>query len=506
LAARGAPVNAPISVVRRTTSLVSSDFFLPCSSDDVRWIAKNQYLTNFVSKITYKTDPTCVVSPTIKFSTGSLISAPALASSKVIPSSTYKPSTQYLKKTFPASPALPATLLTTTPTSLVSTNYALAALFGVLNVTGQTLSIIPTSPVISRDGGRGGYINGDQIFVFCDTSTYVPSGGQVPLSFRSNSVSVDQGRLATGGVAAVLTDPIGQWQNSTGTQRGFIPLTQGEDAYNIGMQAKGYRYAIWSGSSLIPYNCSTAVLYAQLVFVTPLLTFTHVGNTLLYVKTDKLNGPIATRKVDLMFKQTEISWGSFGAIRSWGTDGIGGNTGKVYLIGAIGVSSLVVARVNAATIETKSTYEYWNGASWTLTMPTATKAFSIMTGSFSSGDIFYSPYHRTYIFVYMNNLADSTFHYRYLLAPAAIIPSTGTDTVEAIVKYSWSAEQTLLKTPSALSGQYTYAGGIQAGYFGADDITNGGLKMLLSWSSPTGQLGNSALTQYQIPTAQITWK
>jgi hypothetical protein len=451
----------------------------------------------------------CVAPPAIKYSKGSEIATPAVGSTKQNPNSVNEPSKQFLDKPATTPAALPSELLTLTANTLLITDSPISNVNGVLNVTGQALSDLSTTPVMSRDGGRGGYLNGEQIFLFCDTGTYAPGTGNAAQSFRSNSVTVDKGRKATTGEAAVFEDPVGQWETALGSQRGFVPMTDAEAAYTAAMGGKA-RYAIWAGSSIVPYNCSTAVVYASIYYITAgSEDFEYVGNTLLYIAHDKVSGPIATREVKQMFTTNEIAWGSFGGIRSYGANGAGGNDGKIYFLGNNVYKSILVSRVDADSVNEKTAYEYWNGSEWTSSMPDPTNApGSIMQGSFSSGDIFYSPYHRTYIFIYMNNFIDNTFYYRYLKAPSAVSPpsdATDEDSVEAIVKYEWSEEQTLLKVPAGPTGKYTYAGGMQAGYYGEDDITNGGTKMLLSWTMPTGQGGASEETEYQIPTAEIDW-
>lgn len=126
-------------------------------------------------------------------------------------------------------------------------------------------------------------------------------------------------------------------------------------------------------------------------------------------------------------------------------------------------------------------------------------------------DVFYSPRHLTFIAVYMTIYADSTFYYRYLEADQGILPpfaprgDSTKDYVENIFKYKWSAEQVLYKASPGISGKYIYAGGVHAGYYGSNDITNGGSRMLLSWTAPTGQDPASLISEYQIITAEINW-
>ena len=141
----------------------------------------------------------------------------------------------------------------------------------------------------------------------------------------------------------------------------------------------------------------------------------------------------------------------------------------------------------------------------------SSKAFFI-TGSFMDINIFYSPRHLTFIVVYMTAYADSTFYYRYLKADKAILPpfapggDSSSDYVENIVKYDWSEEQVLYKTEKGLKGHYTYAGAVHEGYYSSNDVTNGGSKILLSWTAPTGEDPSSINSEYLIVTAEIEWE
>lgn len=131
-------------------------------------------------------------------------------------------------------------------------------------------------------------------------------------------------------------------------------------------------------------------------------------------------------------------------------------------------------------------------------------------GQFMDGDMFYSPRHLTFIFVYLTPYADNTFYYRYLQADHAIRPSFAggqdDDYVENIVKYSWSEEQVLYKAAPGLAGHYIYAGGVHQGYYDEDDITNGDSRMLISWTAPTGENPASLDSEYQMVTAEIRWQ
>ena len=127
-------------------------------------------------------------------------------------------------------------------------------------------------------------------------------------------------------------------------------------------------------------------------------------------------------------------------------------------------------------------------------------------------DIFYSPRHLTFIAVYLTAYADSAFYFRYLKADSAVIPSyapggdESADAVEKMLQHEWSDEQLLYQAPKGLEGHYIYAGGVHQGYYGTDDITNGGSRMLLSWTSPTGLDPSTLKSEYEIVTAEVIWE
>ena len=144
-------------------------------------------------------------------------------------------------------------------------------------------------------------------------------------------------------------------------------------------------------------------------------------------------------------------------------------------------------------------------------LSSTSKAYMI-DGPIMDIDVFYSPRHLTFIAVYLTIYADSTFYYRYLEADQAILPpyapggDKSSDHVENILKYKWSDQQVLYKAATGLSGKYIYSGGIHANYFGSNDIINGGSKMLLSWTAPTGLDPSTQTSEYQIITAEVDWQ
>ena len=107
-------------------------------------------------------------------------------------------------------------------------------------------------------------------------------------------------------------------------------------------------------------------------------------------------------------------------------------------------------------------WQYYSNSAWTTTPPAPGSAASIIIqDNISAGDIFWSAYYSTYLFVYMDNWADNTFWLRY--------STTGN------VEGPWSEGQVLLKiTPS--SSVFNYAG------HAYPDLDGSGKTLLLSWT------------------------
>lgn len=357
-------------------------------------------------------------------------------------------------------------------------------------------------PRISRDGGRGGNVNGTNIFIFCDTSTY----GEVnnPIfgylnGFVSSSIAVDENMNGLNGKVLSLVNSLGQWQDDVGRMRGWVPMTTGEEAFNIAISGRGYRYAVWPNASPIPLNRTHSIMHAPLVFLQVNMedqsshSYTSLGNTLLLISVDPVFGPHADRVQNQFFGQNEVGWGSLGGIRAWSSSGQDSSDGSIYVFGQA-EGSVLVGKVVAQDYANKSSYEYWNGNSWTKDMPppdSASDAFMIDQPVMNM-DLIYSPAHQTFIMIYLTPQADNTFYYRYLInndnTTANIIPpyeaGGDDDYVEQILSKTWSDQNVLFTVPPPERG-YIYAGGLHAGYFGDDDITNGGMKMLCTWTEHT---------------------
>lgn len=385
------------------------------------------------------------------------------------------------------------------------TGYPLAADTGSWTsseVTTNVLSNMKVVPRISRDGGRGGKINGTNFFVFCDTSTYGqekdPILGYLN-GFVSSSIAVDETLNGLNGKPLHLVNSIGQWQDDVGRMRGWVPMTTGEEAFNIAISGQGYRYAVWPNSSPTSLNSTHAVMYAPLVYLEVDMQdqssprYTSLGNTLLLISVDPTYGPHADRLYNQFFTRPEVDWGSLGGIRAWSSAGPGSPGGDIYLFGEA-EQGILLGKVAAQDFEDRHKYLYWNGNSWSGDMsPPGSSADAFMINqTVASMDIVYSPAHRTFVMIYLTQEVDNTFYYRYLVGKDKsmlnIIPpyEDGGDTnyVENLITNAWSDQKILFTVPTPERG-YAYAGGLHSGYFGNDDIANGGYKMLLTWTEHT---------------------
>ena len=215
----------------------------------------------------------------------------------------------------------------------------------------------------------------------------------------------------------------------------------------------------------------------------PLKEYQARGMTLITI-TAPSSGPIAARQGDLIIPGTEVAYGGFSSILGYKstdtvTDKDSGNR-DVYLLGMT-ASGLQLARVGMNDLSNFSKYTFWNpqGQNFSNSPPKpsledATQVY--LPGTFSSGSIFYSPYFETFIMVYFNKMVDSTFYVRYLQLNGPLGQDTTwivggkngkgieAEDAEALVRYTWSAEQKLYASPPGPGG-FNYAGMAHPEYF-----------------------------------------
>ncbi|KAL9603471.1 MAG: hypothetical protein Q9219_001158 [cf. Caloplaca sp. 3 TL-2023] len=430
----------------------------------------------------------------------------------------------------------------------------------VKNVKQLGPQITPDVTRVSRDGGYSVLLDGHIVWLYDDTECLGWDGNQ--LSFVSNTAAYAQDAnknvsvLKDFGVEAAGKDKkSGKTQhailaNTTVGTGGWIPFALDELAFNE--KRKGAeRVAIWPGTSPTPYSTSEAFLFAPLVYVDskpqdPSKEYQARGMTLISIATSS-KGPIATRRGDLIIPGTEVPYGGFSSLLGYTTTAKPKDASKrdAYLLGITG-GGLQLARVRADKLTAFSSYRFWDP--WRLEFTNKSPNLNekdykkiYLPGSFTYGNVFYSPYFHTFIMVYFNGFVDSTFRIRFLnlndpVGTDPIWPRKGKqgkgitpDDAEALVKYAWSPEQELYKSRPGKGG-FNYAGMAHPEYFnrqyfapflhpddasasqrqnkwfGADaiaeeDAGGDGRHLLLSWTSQLrGGFGSGI---YQVELAKV---
>ena len=436
-----------------------------------------------------------------------------VATVKELGTSVNKPTNKYVSH-LPALPMkLAAAMLKPGINTDLITGYSLASDTGIYSsnmaLLKPNLATMKTTPKLARDGGKGGMIDGTHLVYFCDTA--VTSDDQL-VSLVSSSVATDNSMNGLYGNALELVDNLGEWQDDVGRMRGFAPMTQGEEAFNIAMSGSGYRYAIWPESSPIPINGTHSLIYASILYdqvnmTTQQYDLSPLGNTILVVANDPIYGPTAGRPITQLFQQGEITYGSLGGFRAWGKQGLGNQDGEIYLFGQV-PNGVFLAKTIPSAYTLRASYSYWDGHTWGTTVPDRSNLDAlILNESVKDFDLIYAPGYQTLIMMYLTNMPDNTFYYRFckprnIVAPYE--PSGNSDWAEAIHSCDWTDRGILYVAPTP-QREFIYAGGVHAGYYGNDDITFGGDKMLISWTEKTGADASSPDANYAHKTAYVNW-
>ncbi|KAG8531518.1 uncharacterized protein KY384_003147 [Bacidia gigantensis] len=363
------------------------------------------------------------------------------------------------------------------------------------NVTLLGPQLTPDVNNVSRDGGYSSLINGNIVWLYDDTECMDSQGSQ--LSFVSNTAAFSASPrdnltvVKDFGVVNVGKEKDGSPKNAiladtTVGSGGWVPFQPDELAFNQQMKGKE-RVAIWPGTSPTPISVDQAFLFAPLVYVDykpqdPSKEYQGRGMTLISI-TASNDGPVATRQGDLIIPGTQIGFGGFTTLvgrKSAETASNDDGERDLYLLGVTN-AGLQLARVGINNLATFSSYVFWDPSSqkFTSTRPKPgmidnTKIY--MPGTFTSGSVFYSPYFETFIMIYYNKHADSTFYIRFLDLTRPILKDKtwrpgGRDgqgieaeDVEALVRYTWSPEQILYKSTPGKGG-FNYAGTPHPEYF-----------------------------------------
>lgn len=194
------------------------------------------------------------------------------------------------------------------------------------------------------------------------------------------------------------------------------------------------------------------------------------------------SGPTVDRQGDLIISGLQVAYGGFSSVLGYTSTAKPQdlNDRDVYLFGMT-EAGLQLARASVGQLTDFSKYSFWDPTQLRfIKNPPALseKDFKrvYLPGTFSSGSIFYSPYFHTFLMIYFNKYVDSTFRIRFLdlnnpVGDDPTWPKQGKrgkgiapEDVEALVKYAWSPEQELYKSPPAKGG-FNYAGMAHPEYF-----------------------------------------
>ena len=194
--------------------------------------------------------------------------------------------------------------------------------------------------------------------------------------------------------------------------------------------------------------------------------------------------PEAKRQAEFTIPRDVLQYGGFATVVGFPESSPDGNTATnkrdIYLFVAAD-NGLQLARAPLEHCTDFNAYNFFDPVTNSFTKTShsqdAEERLTYMPGKYASGNIFYSPYFKTFLFVYFNNYADSTFFLRFLDLNY-LRPNNSTlwrpggrngdgilaEDIEAMVHYYWSPEILIYRSPQGAAG-YNYAGSPHPEYF-----------------------------------------
>ncbi|KAI5811147.1 hypothetical protein DFH27DRAFT_648518 [Peziza echinospora] len=435
------------------------------------------------------------------------------------------------------------------------------------NVSRDAPYILHLPPSDHPGGGMSMQQQRNPLWVFSDTETFTSAGQQA--GFVSNSAAWDTSdrrrvlevALSGGGGGdnggggggeggegyMVATDFLVEGDGAI--RRPWIPFVEEEVKFNR-ENAKGSmeggdgrRIALWPNGPPTPINTTHAILYCTIIQVTPESPtepgymgwrYLFRGITLVSIvlenagvaAMDQVETITARRMVPKLFTEKDISWGNFNAlvgscgvgvgVQGNGSANTNGDGRKCIYPIAIGARGLFLAKASLENMWDKTNYTYYSppNTAFLRNPPTHTSPTApFLTGTFSSGQIFFSAVYNTFLIIYFNRLVDNSFYIRYLDLSLPLSNQSTRDgitwyahreitaqDVQAVVKYAWSRQYRLYETKQGKGG-FSYAGGVAGSYFeggyernptgfGREGRGRGGDErefVLLTWTMQTGE-------------------
>jgi hypothetical protein len=262
---------------------------------------------------------------------------------------------------------------------------------------------------IFRDGGGGGQIGGTHFVVFADgikTSGGYPCDDSSNMQgFQSNSIaSVDFGKNNNG--PYTLRD-----FGASGVPQLFVPFFSDEEPTKT---------AIWPNSNISTlHDGNTGVAFYPVLDRASGPDFKEIYGTGVEI-TIGPHRPTATRPIKALFRSDEVKYGLFSSMP--GIDGF------LYMFGSItktDANGIKMARVPQTSVFDRSTYQYWNGTDWTMTVTPyddggKANIFNYSANDFSGnkhgpncGDIFFSGHYGVYMLIFQSMGIDPAVYMAY---------------------------------------------------------------------------------------------
>ncbi|KAK9319462.1 hypothetical protein V1517DRAFT_46910 [Lipomyces orientalis] len=265
---------------------------------------------------------------------------------------------------------------------------------------------------IYRDGGGSCSLSNRTFWVFCDTTAYSKTTGQI-LGAASNSMTVALSFTNPKGLQDVTMIPSTGWKPA-------IPFTDYEATFSGNI---GTRYALWTYTNCAQLSETRAMHFFLVNKFSNAYSSRQYGNTMAIYTLDPVTNQITIERPE-QFWYTNQTYG-YGSFASVVVNKV------VYLYGLdrtySGSYDVHLAKVPVGYETNRNYYRYYDAAtgnfSYTMPVPTARRrANAVIQGTmpFSTGSVFWSDYHNSFLLVFFNNWVDSTF--RVLSAPSPVGP------------------------------------------------------------------------------------
>jgi hypothetical protein len=272
---------------------------------------------------------------------------------------------------------------------------------GVAVVQVKDLGAIPTNPdILGRDGAYSAFFEGNSVWLYGDTFLAKPNAGDFTLVSDSWSYTADLD--AQDGINGFK-----ERMDSAGAPMMILPETAAEQAFNQAHNANdckaqpcGARWALWPMSITVDPVANRALIFYQVVSALPgAFNFQGIGESVatwqsLSAEPQRpvFNPPVVPAHPDLMFTESEPSFGSASLIQS----------GTLYVYGCGLPSSGTdkgcrLARVGPAQVQNLSAWTYYTAnGTWS---PQIADAASVFTGD-SILSVAWNSYLKRYVAVY----------------------------------------------------------------------------------------------------------